>query len=63
EGRPLYGEMRFLSLLGDTLPKDYTTITVGGRPMFVIGRPDRLYAEIRKKVGFTKVLDYLPFEP
>lgn len=63
EGKPLYGEMRFLSLLGDRLPSGYSTIMVGGREMFVAGNPSALYAEVREKVGFAKVLDYLPFEP
>ncbi|MDR0388885.1 MAG: amidohydrolase family protein [Spirochaetaceae bacterium] len=62
-GKPLYGEMRFLDLLGGNLPAGYTVITVAGRPMFVIGDPARLYTEARKKIGFKKVLDYLPFEP
>jgi hypothetical protein len=31
--------------------------------MFVKGDPAALYNVVRKKVGFTKVLDYLPFEP
>jgi hypothetical protein len=31
--------------------------------MFVKGNPAGLYAEVRKKIGFKKVLDYLPFEP
>ncbi|MCA1950804.1 MAG: amidohydrolase family protein [Treponema sp.] len=63
EGRPLYGELRFLPLLGDSLPAGYSTIMVAGREMFVVGNPGALYAEVRKKVGFAKVLDYLPFEP
>lgn len=63
EGRPLYGELRFLPLLGDSLPAGYSTIMVAGREMFVVGNPGDLYAEVRKKVGFAKVLDYLPFEP
>jgi len=63
EGKPLYGEKRFLPLLGDSLPAGYSTIMVAGREMFVAGNPAALYAEVRKKVGFAKVLDYLPFEP
>ncbi|HCM27116.1 MAG TPA: hydrolase [Treponema sp.] len=62
EGRPLYGEERFTGLFGDMLPLGYTIVKVGGRRMFVIGDPSGLYAEIRKKVGFGKKLDYLPFE-
>jgi hypothetical protein len=31
--------------------------------MFVKGDPAGLYNEVRKKVGFKKNLDYLPFEP
>jgi cytosine/adenosine deaminase-related metal-dependent hydrolase len=62
-GKPIYGEMRFIDLLGGKLPGDYTRITVGGRPMFVSGDPTRLYNECRRKIGFKKVLDYMPFEP
>jgi hypothetical protein len=62
-GKPLYGEERFLDLLGGKLPEGYSRITVSGRRMFVVGDPAALYAEVRRKVGFDKVLDYLPFEP
>jgi cytosine/adenosine deaminase-related metal-dependent hydrolase len=62
-GKPIYGELRFMDILGGKLPKDYSQITVGKRPMFVIGDPAGLYKECRKKIGFKKVLDYLPFEP
>jgi cytosine/adenosine deaminase-related metal-dependent hydrolase len=63
EGVPLYGELRFLDILGGTLPAGYSQITVAGRPMFVKGDPGSLYIEARKKIGFKKVLDFLPFEP
>jgi cytosine/adenosine deaminase-related metal-dependent hydrolase len=63
-GKPIYGELRFLDLLGGkTLPEAYTQITVDKRPMFIIGDPASLYREARKKIGFKKILDYLPFEP
>jgi cytosine/adenosine deaminase-related metal-dependent hydrolase len=62
-GTPIYGEMRFLGILGEKLPKGYTRITVEGRPMFVKGDPAGLYREARRKIGFKKVLDFLPFEP
>jgi cytosine/adenosine deaminase-related metal-dependent hydrolase len=62
-GKPIYGEERFLDLLGGKLPSGYSTVKVAGRRMFVIGDPASLYAEVRRKVGFKKVLDYLPFEP
>jgi hypothetical protein len=55
--------MRFLDLLGGGLPDGYTRITVGNRPMFVSGDPAGLYNECRRKIGFKKVLDYMPFEP
>jgi hypothetical protein len=35
-------------------------ISVDGRRMFVVGDPGALYKEVRRKVGFKKVLDYLP---
>jgi len=67
-GKPIYGERRFLdyfnsSEAGSRLPKGYTEIIVGGRPMFITGDPAELYREIRKRTGFKKVLDFLPFEP
>jgi hypothetical protein len=63
EGKPVYGEFRFLDLLGGKIPGGYTQITVGKRPMFVKGDPAGLYKGCREKIGFKKVLDYLPFEP
>jgi cytosine/adenosine deaminase-related metal-dependent hydrolase len=62
-GMPIYGEMRFLDIIGDTLPAGYSQIIVGGRAMFVKGDPAGLYTSIRKKIGFKKELDYLPFDP
>jgi len=61
-GVPLYGEMRFLDILGGSLPAGYTQIKVSGRPMFVKGDPAGLYREVRRKIGFKKILDYIPFE-
>ena len=62
-GKPIYGERRFLEILGGDLPPGYTEITVDRRPMFVTGDPAALYREIRLRTGFRKVLDFLPFEP
>jgi cytosine/adenosine deaminase-related metal-dependent hydrolase len=63
EGTPIYGELRFLDIFGGKLPSGYSQITVGKRPMFVKGDPAGLYTEARRKIGFNKELDYLPFEP
>jgi cytosine/adenosine deaminase-related metal-dependent hydrolase len=62
-GKPIYGEMRFLDIFDGKLPIGYTQIKVGSRSMFVKGDPAGLYNEVRKKIGFKKKLDYLPFEP
>ena len=62
-GNPIYGEMRFLDIFGGKLPEGYTQIEVGNKAMFVKGDPAGLYKEVRKKIGFKKELDYLPFEP
>ncbi|GHV95819.1 hydrolase [Spirochaetia bacterium] len=62
-GTPVYGDMRFLDIFGGELPPAYTQIKVGKNPMFVKGDPAGLYNEVRRKVGFKKKLDYLPFEP
>jgi len=61
-GMPIYGETRFLDILGGSLPSGYTQIKVSGRPMFVKGDPAGLYCEVRRKIGFKKILDYMPFE-
>ena len=62
-GRPIYGETRFLDIFGGRLPEGYSQIAVGGRDMFVKGDPAGLYSRIRGKVGFRKMLDYMPFDP
>jgi cytosine/adenosine deaminase-related metal-dependent hydrolase len=62
-GNPIYGEMRFLDIFKGELPSGYTQIKAGNRQMFVKGDPAGLYNEVRKKIGFKKKLDYLPFEP
>ena len=62
-GKPIYGQARFIDIFNGDLPPDYTLIKVGNKEMFVKGDPAGLYREIRKKVGFKKKLDYLPFEP
>jgi hypothetical protein len=62
-GNPIYGELRFLDIFGGALPEGYTQINVGNRPMFVKGDPAGLYREVRRKIGFKKALDFLPFEP
>jgi cytosine/adenosine deaminase-related metal-dependent hydrolase len=62
-GTPIYGETRFLDIFGGTLPSGYTQIEADGRSMFVKGDPAGLYSEVRRKVGFKKVLDYMPFDP
>ena len=62
-GTPIYGETRFLDIFEGKLPPGYTWINAGGREMFVKGDPAGLYSEVRRKVGFKKILDYLPFDP
>jgi len=62
-GAPIYGETRFINLFGRELPSGYSRIEVSGRSMFVKGDPAGLYKQVRRKVGFKKILDYLPFDP
>jgi len=62
-GKPIYGETRFLDIFNGKLPDGYTQMKVGKKEMFVKGDPVGLYKLVREKVGFKKVLDYLPFDP
>jgi cytosine/adenosine deaminase-related metal-dependent hydrolase len=62
-GAPIYGEARFIDIFYGNLPPDYTLINIGGRDMFVKGDPAGLYNGVRNKVGFKKMLDYIPFDP
>jgi cytosine/adenosine deaminase-related metal-dependent hydrolase len=62
-GKPIYGQMRFLDIFKGELPSGYSQIKVGNKEMFIKGDPAGLYRGIRKKIGFKKKLDYLPFEP
>ena len=62
-GKPIYGELGFLDIFNGKLPDGYTEIIVGKRPMFITGNPAALYREIRRRTGFKKLLDFLPFEP
>jgi cytosine/adenosine deaminase-related metal-dependent hydrolase len=61
-GTPIYGEMRFLDILGGAVPPGYSLIETGGRTMFVKGDPAALYTNVRQKTGFKKMLDYMPFD-
>ena len=63
EGNPLFGEVRFLDIFNGELPAGYTQINVGGRDMFIKGDPAGLYAKVRQKAGYKKILDFLPFDP
>jgi cytosine/adenosine deaminase-related metal-dependent hydrolase len=63
DGKPVWGEARFIDLLGGTLPEGYSMIKISGRDMFVAGDPLGLYRHIRDAIGFKKILDFLPFEP
>jgi cytosine/adenosine deaminase-related metal-dependent hydrolase len=62
-GKPVYGETRFLDFFNGKLPEEYTKIKVGKKAMFVKGDPAGLYKQVREKIGFNKVLDYMPFDP
>jgi cytosine/adenosine deaminase-related metal-dependent hydrolase len=62
-GKPMLGEMRFIEFLGGAVPEGYSQINIDGRSMFIVGDPAKLYVEARRKIGFKKTLDFLPFEP
>lgn len=61
DGVPIYGEEKYRDYF-DVETKNYGTVVVNGRKMFVRGNPEALYKSVRKSLGFAKKLDYLPFE-
>jgi cytosine/adenosine deaminase-related metal-dependent hydrolase len=60
EGTPVYGDAKYEDLFRRR-GCEYTTVEVKGRKMCVKGDPAGLLEDIRRSVGFNKVLDYLPF--
>ncbi len=61
EGKPVYGSKAYKDFF-DIKNNGYSDIKVKGKEKFVIGYPVDLLHKIREKVGFKKVLDFLPFE-
>jgi cytosine/adenosine deaminase-related metal-dependent hydrolase len=61
EGTPIYGDARYEELFRRR-ECDYTTVSVRGRKMCVKGDPAGLLENVRRAVGFKKVLDYLPLD-
>jgi cytosine/adenosine deaminase-related metal-dependent hydrolase len=60
EGTPVYGGAKYEDLFRRR-GCEYTTVEVKGQKMCVKGDPAGLLEDIRRSVGFNKVLDYLPF--
>jgi cytosine/adenosine deaminase-related metal-dependent hydrolase len=60
EGTPSYGAKQYEELF-ERRKGDYTVVPVQGRSMCVKGDPAALLEQVRRAVGFRKVLDYLPF--
>ena len=61
EGTPLLGAAEHEELFA-LRECPYTKVRVHGRAMCVKGDPAGLLAEVRRAVGFKKVLDYLPLD-
>ena len=61
EGTPLLGAEEHEELFA-LRECPYTKVRVHGRAMCVKGDPAGLLAEVRRAVGFKKVLDYLPLD-
>jgi len=60
-GVPILGSDRFVALF-QKKEKDYTSIALKGCKRTVIGDPKALLQRVREKVGFPKVLDYMPLQ-
>jgi hypothetical protein len=59
EGDPLYGSERFEELFHRrNVP--FTRVCMKGKPMLVVGDPAGLLREIQKRLGFQKILDFMP---
>jgi 5-methylthioadenosine/S-adenosylhomocysteine deaminase len=61
EGTPLLGSSQHEELFA-LRECPYTKVRVRGREFCVKGDPAGLLAEVRRAVGFRKVLDYLPLD-
>jgi hypothetical protein len=61
EGTPLLGSVEHEELFA-LRECPYTRVRVRGRAMCVKGDPAGLLADVRRAVGFRKVLDYLPLD-
>ena len=61
EGKPIYGSNNFKDFFKIN-GKGYSQVKVKNTDRFVAGKPKELLDTIRKKVGFKKVLDFLPLD-
>ncbi|MCX7786953.1 MAG: amidohydrolase family protein [Spirochaetes bacterium] len=60
-GIPILGSDRCIALF-QKKEKDYTSIALKGCKRTVIGDPMALLQRVREKVGYPKVLDYMPLQ-
>jgi hypothetical protein len=61
EGTPIYGDAAHEELFAGR-GAQYSKVTVHGRKMLVKGDPAALMEQVRKAVGFRKVLDFIPLD-
>jgi len=60
-GVPLYGGRQYRGFF-QLDRREYSDIVINGSPKFVRGDPAGLLANIRRKVGYNKVLDFIPLD-
>jgi hypothetical protein len=61
EGVPIYGSEEYKDFFGLKNGK-YTDIQIRGKRKFVKGDPLNLLRRIREKVGYKKILDFIPLD-
>jgi len=60
-GVPLYGGRQYRDFF-QLDRREYSDIVINGSSKFVRGDPARLLADVRRKVGYDKVLDFIPLD-
>lgn len=60
-GKPLYGDTIYFDYF-NVRKQNYQKVSINGKEKFIIGKPLKVYERVWKKIGFKKILPFLPFD-